>query len=46
MVLETSSSEDYNGTRDFYLRLGYKEAARIKDYYKDGEDKVVYEKRL
>jgi ribosomal protein S18 acetylase RimI-like enzyme len=46
ILLETSSSEEYAGTRNFYLKLEYHEVARIRDFYKDGEDKVVYEKRL
>jgi ribosomal protein S18 acetylase RimI-like enzyme len=46
ILLETSSSEEYNGTRNFYLKLGYKEAAKIKDYFKEGEDRVIYEKKL
>ena len=46
ILLETSSSEDYLNTRNFYHNIGYKEISIIKDYYKNGEDKITYQKRL
>ncbi len=46
ILIETSSNEEYYGTRNFYLKLGYNEIARIKDYYKMNEDKIIYEKRV
>jgi len=42
IVLETASKEEYQATRAFYLRNGYHEAARVKDFYKLGDDKVIY----
>lgn len=44
--IETSSDETYFLTQKFYERLNYKEIARIRDFYKVGEDKIIYEKRL
>jgi ribosomal protein S18 acetylase RimI-like enzyme len=45
-VVETSSREIYDPTRGFYRKMGYPEAARLKDFYAPGDDKVVYIKRL
>lgn len=45
-VIETSGRAQYDATRGFYLRLGYAEAARLRDFYAPGDDKVVYLKRL
>jgi ribosomal protein S18 acetylase RimI-like enzyme len=44
VVAETSSQPKYENTRKFYLRAGYSELARIKDYYKKDDDLVVYGK--
>jgi ribosomal protein S18 acetylase RimI-like enzyme len=46
IVVETSSREDYEPTRNFYIRIQYKEISRIKDYYKINDDLVVYGKYL
>jgi ribosomal protein S18 acetylase RimI-like enzyme len=45
-VVETSGKPDYNKTRQFYLKIGYVEEARIKDFYTAGDDKVIMVKRL
>ena len=44
LIAETSSQPKYEKTREFYLRVGYTELARIKDYYKVGDDLVMYGK--
>jgi ribosomal protein S18 acetylase RimI-like enzyme len=44
IIAETSSRPDYESTRKFYISLNYQEVARIKDYYKVGDDLVVYGK--
>jgi ribosomal protein S18 acetylase RimI-like enzyme len=46
MVIETSSDPIYERTRGFYLKNGYILAETIKDFYRDGEDRVTYIKRL
>jgi ribosomal protein S18 acetylase RimI-like enzyme len=46
VVAETSSTEKYNATRRFYVRCGYEELARIREYYRPGDDLVVYGKYL
>lgn len=43
-VLETAGREDYKPTRGFYMSIGYTEAARVKDFYAPGDDKVIYTK--
>jgi len=45
IIIETSSTPHYLPTRRFYLGLGYKEVARIPDYYKPGDDRVIYVKQ-
>jgi ribosomal protein S18 acetylase RimI-like enzyme len=44
--LETSSKELYLPTRTFYEKSGYFKEAVIKDFYEDGDSKVIYSKRL
>jgi GNAT superfamily N-acetyltransferase len=46
LVAETSSQPKYEITRAFYLRRGYSEVARIREYYRPGDDLVVYAKYL
>lgn len=45
-VIETSSREDYSSTRNFYLSCGYREVARIPEFYDRGDDRITYAKRL
>ena len=45
-VLETSGRPQYESTRGFYLKLGYTEAARLREFYDVDDDKVVYLKTL
>lgn len=46
MLVDTSSTEDFARTRAFYLKNGYEEEARIRDYWAPGDDKVVFRKAL
>jgi ribosomal protein S18 acetylase RimI-like enzyme len=46
LVLETSGRADYEPTRRFYRCAGFTEAGRIPDFYKPGDDCVVYYKML
>ncbi len=46
LLIETSSQETYGGTISFYERAGYAIAARVTDYYKPGDDKLIFCKRL
>ncbi len=44
LIAHTSSLPKYDNTRMFYLRHSYNEVARIKEYYKPGDDLVIYGK--
>jgi ribosomal protein S18 acetylase RimI-like enzyme len=44
IIAETSSQPKYNNTRQFYIHNEYCELTRIKDYYKIGDDLVIYGK--
>jgi ribosomal protein S18 acetylase RimI-like enzyme len=46
IVVETSSRPDYEGTRKFYQRRGYSEAARVRDFYGPSDGRVIFTKRL
>jgi ribosomal protein S18 acetylase RimI-like enzyme len=46
VYIETSSKPQYEPTRQFYLRCGYREEARFEAFYAAGDDKVVYVKKL
>jgi ribosomal protein S18 acetylase RimI-like enzyme len=41
---DTSSSDRYAGTRGFYQRMGFREGARLPDFYAPGDGKIVYVK--
>lgn len=44
--IETSGRDDYLGQRLFYLAAGYGECGRIQDFYKEGDDLVLYCKKI
>ncbi len=46
LLIETSSLPHYHPTRQFYLKTGYRLAAQVADFYHDGDDKVVFSKKL
>jgi ribosomal protein S18 acetylase RimI-like enzyme len=46
LLIETSSQETYGGTIQFYERTGYELAGKVTDYYKAGDDKLIFAKRL
>jgi ribosomal protein S18 acetylase RimI-like enzyme len=46
ILIETSSQESYSGTIRFYERRGYHLAARIRNFYRIGDDKLVFQKEL
>ncbi len=46
ILIETSSQETYGATVRFYERSGYHLAARIRNFYKIGDDKLVFQKEL
>jgi ribosomal protein S18 acetylase RimI-like enzyme len=46
LLIETSSQETYGSTIRFYERSGYELVARIKNFYRIGDDKLVFAKEL
>jgi ribosomal protein S18 acetylase RimI-like enzyme len=46
LIVETSGRPDYERARRFYRRAGFVEVGRIADFYKRGDDCVIYCKVL
>jgi ribosomal protein S18 acetylase RimI-like enzyme len=46
LLIETSSQETYDGTIQFYERTGYELVGKIPEYYKPGDDKLIFAKQL
>lgn len=46
LLVETSGLDTFVRTRAFYAKNGYDEEARIRDFYADGDDKIVFRKSL
>ncbi len=46
IVIETSGTAEYRGTRRFYTACGYRRQATIRDFYAPGDDLVFYAKVL
>jgi len=46
LMCETSSLEGYERVLRLYEKLGYQPVARIKNFYRDGDDKLIYMKEL
>ena len=46
VIIETSSQPLYAATRAFYERRGYAEVARVPDFYAEGDDRLIFAKRI
>lgn len=46
LIVETSGLPEFELTRKFYDQLGYTREAVIREFYQEGEDKVVFWKKL
>jgi ribosomal protein S18 acetylase RimI-like enzyme len=46
IYIETSSKDKYRPTRSFYESRGYRRDAFMEDFYRPGDSKVVYVKKL
>lgn len=44
--VDTSGRPDYAPTRAFYLSHGYRDVARVPDFYAPGDDQVIFTKAL
>jgi ribosomal protein S18 acetylase RimI-like enzyme len=46
LIVETSSDDAQIAARKFYQKIGYTQMAVIQDFWRDGEDKIVFWKKL
>ena len=46
LIVDTSGTDGFALTRRFYEKNGYNEEARIRDFWAEGDDKVVFWKSL
>ncbi len=46
LLIETSSMDDYEKTRNFYLRNNFEIISRIDDFYKLNDDLIIYGKKF
>lgn len=46
LIVETSSSDDLELTRQFYHKKQYTQEATIRDFWEEGDDKVIFWKKL
>ena len=46
LIVRTSGTPQYDGTRAFYRGLSYVEHGHVPDYWTDGDDLVLFTRRL
>lgn len=46
LIIETSATPPLEPARRFYLQRGYRECGTIPDFYGEGDDKVIFAKRV
>lgn len=46
LIVETSGTADFKQTRQFYENLNYTKEAVLRDFWAEGDDKVIYWKKL
>lgn len=46
LIVDTSGTDEFTRTREFYIKNGYAEEARIRDFWGPGDDKVIFWKAL
>ncbi len=46
LIVDTSGADEFAQTREFYRKNDYSEEARIRDFWAQGDDKVIFWKSL
>lgn len=46
LIADTSGTDEFAQTREFYRKNGYSEEARIRNFWAEGDDKIVFWKEL
>lgn len=46
LIVDTSGTPEFKLTRKFYENLNYEKEAVIRDFWNEGDDKVIYRKKL
>ena len=46
LLVETAGLDEFDYVRKFYIDNGFEMEARIRDFYEDGVDKVVFRKSI
>ena len=46
LIVETSGVDDFVPARNFYERCGFRQEARVRNFYAQGDDKLIYTKTL
>lgn len=46
LLVETLGTPDFDYVREFYRKQGFEEEARIREFYAEGMDKIVFRKVL
>lgn len=46
ILIETTQLPEQDAARALYIKAGYEEAGRVRDFFADGEDKVIFRKHL
>jgi ribosomal protein S18 acetylase RimI-like enzyme len=46
ILADTSSVPQYEKTKNFYLKNGFRDVARVPDYYHPGNDRITFCKKL
>ena len=46
VIVETSSTDAFAGTRDFYVNRGFRREAAISDFWAEGDDKIIFWKKI
>ncbi len=46
LIVDTSGTDAFSQTRAFYEKNGYAREARVRDFWAEGDDKIIFWKKL